>query len=91
MAIADEYCQISSRTSLFGADINSSALLGQREAYRNRFAAATSGQFWALFRSEALRPSFTGAITLGILLTFLSIMAAVIRIANDGMHSENVS
>lgn len=91
MAVADEYCQRSATNSKVDQETSDTNLLGQREIYKNRFSAAISGQFWALFRSEALRPSFTGAITLAILLTFLSIMAIIIRKTYDGMNTENVS
>lgn len=90
LSIADEYCQRSATNSAVGPEANNSTLLGQRELYRNRFAAATSGQFWALFRSEALRPSFSGAITLLIMLVFLTIVSAIYHETNAREDTHNV-
>lgn len=43
-------------------------LLEVRDAFRKRFAAVVSGQYWALFRAESMRPSFSGAITVYFLM-----------------------
>lgn len=77
MTVADEYFHRSATDAFngVGSETSSSNLLGQREAYRNRFSAAASGQFWALFRAEALRPIFAGAITVGILIGLLAVIA----------------
>lgn len=92
LSIAEEYCQRSAANSTStGSETINNTLLGQREAFRNRFTAVTSGQFWALFRAEALRPSFSGVITLGILLVFLAIMIAHDRHDYGGMNTEHVS
>lgn len=71
MVVADEYCK--QRGDGYNGDYDS---IGHREAYKEQFATATSGQFWALFRAEALRPSFSGGFTVAIFYLSIAFMAA---------------
>lgn len=52
----------------FGSLHSCQDVLTMHDAFKKRFAAAVSGQFWALFRAESLRPSFSGALTVYFLL-----------------------
>lgn len=54
---------------------------------RKRFGAAVSGQFWAFFRAETLRPSFSGPVTMYILLLCVIIVELLIESSNQHLIS----
>lgn len=71
MAAADEFCQPSTA--------NDADPIKHNEAYKKRFSLATSGQFWALFRSDALKPSATGSLTVTLLIGLLALIGLYTR------------
>lgn len=56
--------------------------------YKNRFAVATSGQFWALFRHELFQPSLSGSLTLAALLACCCVTEAFCQYSQR--ESQNV-
>lgn len=72
----------------FFAAIRTHDHLTVHAALQKRFAVAVSGQFWALFRAESLRPTFSGAMTVYFLMGCVVAISSTIHF--DDSSSANV-
>lgn len=61
----------------------------RRDIFKNRFAVATAGQFWAMFRYEMFRPSLSGSLTVAVLFFCFTFMAVFYR--HSSFQTQNVS